>query len=65
MKENERLNEVEATAKRQGVSHFTLRRQIKAGNLRAVRIGRRLLIPESVVEAVIAEGCGKHAQKSL
>ncbi len=59
----ERLNTVEITSGRISVSVFTTRRLIKAGALRAVRVGKRVLIPESEIQRVIAEGCGKHARK--
>jgi excisionase family DNA binding protein len=55
---SEHLNDVESTSRRIGVSTFTTRRLIKSGDLRAVRVGRRLLIPESEVERVMREGCG-------
>jgi hypothetical protein len=29
--------------------------------LRAVRVGKRVLVPQSEIDRVIAEGCGKHA----
>jgi excisionase family DNA binding protein len=59
----ERLRTVEIASDRLAVSIFTIRRQIKSGALRAVRVGKRVLIPESEIQRVIAEGCGKHAIK--
>jgi len=56
-----RLESIAATSQRLGVSTFTTRRLIKAGELRAVRVGKRVLIPQSEIERVIAQGCGKHA----
>jgi excisionase family DNA binding protein len=58
---DERLNDVEEASKRLNVSTFTTRRLIKAGALHSVRVGRRLLIPETEVQRVMREGCGKHA----
>jgi excisionase family DNA binding protein len=54
---NERLNSLRETADRLGVSIFTVRRLISAGSLRAVRVSRRLLVPESEVLRTCAEGC--------
>lgn len=60
--ERERLESVEETSDRLGVSTFTTRRLIKAKQLRAVRVGKRVLVPESEIERVMAQGCGKHAR---
>lgn len=57
----ERLASVEETSLRLSVSTFTTRRLIKAKQLRAVRVGKRVLVPESEIERVIAQGCGKNA----
>jgi excisionase family DNA binding protein len=59
----ERLQSVEEVSKRLSVSTFTTRRLIKANHLRAVRVGKRVLVPQSEIERVIAEGCGEHASK--
>jgi len=59
----ERLQSVEEVSKRLAISSFTTRRLIKTKHLRAVRLGKRVLVPESEIERVIAEGCGKHAGK--
>lgn len=61
MQTQEGLASVEETSKRLSVSTFTTRRLIKAGQLRAVRVGKRVLIPESEIARVITQGCGKHA----
>lgn len=59
---NERLAwPVEEVSRRFSVSAFTVRRLIKSGHLRSVRVGKRVLIPESEVQRVIRDGCGKHA----
>lgn len=58
--EHEGLHAVEGVSRRLAVSGFTVRRLIKAGHLRAVRVGKRVLIPESEVQRVMREGCGKH-----
>ena len=58
----DRLASVEESSRRLSVSTFTTRRLIKTKQLRAVRVGKRVLIPESEIERVIAQGCGKHAR---
>jgi excisionase family DNA binding protein len=57
----EQLRSVEEASRRLAVSVYTTRRLIKAKQLRAVRVGKRVLVPESEVERVMAQGCGKHA----
>lgn len=64
MAENdERLNDIEETSKRLAVSTFTTRRLIKSGQLHAVRIARRVLIPEKEILRAVRERCGKHATR--
>ena len=58
-----RLASIAEASRRLGVSTFTTRRLIKAGEVRAVRVGKRVLIPQNEVERVIAEGCGQHTAK--
>jgi excisionase family DNA binding protein len=58
-----RLLSISESSERLGVSTFTTRRLVKAGLLKAVRISKRVMISESEIERVIAEGCGKHASK--
>lgn len=58
--EREGLHAVEPVSRRLAVSNFTVRRLIKAGHMRAVRVGKRVLIPESEVQRVMREGCGQH-----
>jgi excisionase family DNA binding protein len=60
----DRLSSVEESSRRLSISTFTTRRLIKAKQLRAVRVGKRVLIPESEIERVIAQGCGKHARNN-
>jgi excisionase family DNA binding protein len=57
----EQLRSVEETSKRISVSTFTTRRMIKAGTLHAVRVGKRVLVPESEIARIIREGSGKQA----
>jgi excisionase family DNA binding protein len=61
MGEPEKLNGLEHVSERLAVSKFTVARMVKGGHLRAVRVGKRVLIPESELERVMREGCGKHA----
>jgi excisionase family DNA binding protein len=53
----ERLRSITATAERLGVSPFTVRRKIKLGVMKSVRVGRRVLVPESEIEDIIKNGC--------
>jgi excisionase family DNA binding protein len=53
-----RLLSIEAGADRIGVSTFTVRRLMKAGAIKFVRVGRRILIPQAEVERIVADGCG-------
>jgi excisionase family DNA binding protein len=57
----ERLQSIEEVSKRLAVSTFTTRRLIKTKQLRAVRVGKRVLVPQSEIDRVMAQGCGKHA----
>jgi excisionase family DNA binding protein len=56
----ERLASVEEVSRTLSVSTFTTRRLIKAKQLRAVRVGKRVLVPQSEIERVMSQGCGKH-----
>lgn len=49
---------VNEAAKMLGVSPFTIRNYIASGRLRAVRVGRRVLVPMEVLEKVMVEGVG-------
>lgn len=60
----ERLWSVAESSQRLSVSTFTTRRLIKAKELHAVRVGKRVLIPESELQRVIEQGCGKHADNA-
>lgn len=60
IEERERLESVEEASRRLGVSSFTVRRLIKTKHIKAVRVSRRVLVPDSEVNRVIAEGCGKN-----
>ena len=60
---SDRLKPVEEAARHLAVSTFTVRRLIKAGQIRAVRVGKRVLVPESEIQRIVAQGCGKHAAR--
>lgn len=47
------------TAPALGVHKDTLRRAWQRGELKAIRVGGRLLIPESEVQRIVREGLGK------
>jgi len=57
----QQLRSVEEASRRLSVSTFTTRRLIRAKELRAVRVGKRVLISDAEIERVMREGCGKHA----
>lgn len=42
-----------------GLSPWTIRRYIAEGQIRSVRIGRRVLVPMDVLEKVMLEGVGR------
>jgi excisionase family DNA binding protein len=50
---------ISEVAKTLGVSHFTIRRLINAGEIKAVSIGTRRLVPTSEVERIASQGAGK------
>lgn len=52
---------VDEAAKLLGVSPFTIRNYISSGMLRAVRVGRRVLVPMEVLEKVMVEGVGSRS----
>ena len=52
------LKSVEEAAGLLGISKWTVRSYIKAGKLRAVRLGRRVLMEESELERLVRGGQG-------
>jgi hypothetical protein len=52
----EPLLKIEEAAGIIGRTHWTLRHDIKAGKLRCVRVGRRIMIEPSEIRRLIAEG---------
>jgi excisionase family DNA binding protein len=51
-----KLNALPAAVQRLGVSRATGWRLIKNGQMRAIRIGKRVLIPESEIERLMNSG---------
>ena len=56
------LNIIDDAARIIGRTHWTLRRDIKAGNLRCLRIGRRIMIEASEIRRFIDEA-GKSSKR--
>lgn len=52
----EPLLKIEDAARLVGRTHWTLRHDVKAGKLRCVRIGRRIMIEPSEIRRLIEEG---------
>lgn len=57
--QRERLETVQDASRRLAISTFTTRRLIKAKTIRAVRVGKRVLIPESEVDRLVSEGTSR------
>lgn len=53
---SEVLVPVKNAAQRLGISIWTLRKKAYIGKIRSVKIGAKLLIPESEIERLITEG---------
>lgn len=62
---SEKLDPVQEASERLGVSVFTVRRLIKTGSLKAVRVARRLLVPESEILRICSEGCTSNNPSEL
>ena len=60
---NDRLHDIRETAARIGVSPWTVRRLADSGDLRVVRVGRRVLVSESEILRVIRDGCGNRTTR--
>ena len=59
----EPLLRIEDAARILGRTHWTLRHDIKAGKLRCVRLGRRIMIEPSEIRRLIEEGRVKHGSQ--
>jgi len=55
-----RLDEIEATTKRRVV---TLRRDIREGRLKAIRINRQVRVPESALIEFLTRSAQPHTQR--
>jgi excisionase family DNA binding protein len=53
----DKLQSLRQTSERLGVSIFTVRRLVQRRALLAVRVGKRVLVPESEIERATHEGC--------
>ena len=60
--EHAQVRDVAATAQVLGVGPGSVRKMIKAGELRCVRVGRRVLIPHAEVERFLAESVGRQVR---
>jgi excisionase family DNA binding protein len=63
-KEMKALKSVEDAAGFLGISKWTVRAYIKAGKLRPVRLGRRVLLPEEELERLIVESQERRNEQS-
>jgi len=52
----ETLSSVKRAAERLGISIWTLRKKAYVGEVASVKIGAKLLIPESEIERLVQEG---------
>jgi excisionase family DNA binding protein len=57
-----RLSSIQQAAKQLGVSVSTLRRDVRLRRIRAVRYGRRVLIPAAELDRISQEGLPLTAQ---
>lgn len=65
MSDSEKLESVAGTAKRLAISVRIMRRLIRDGHVRVVRIGYGTLISESEIQRVIATDAGKYANGTM
>lgn len=57
-----RLSSVEEAAELLRISKWTVRGYIKAGKLKPVRLGRRVLLTDEELERLVAEGLKSQAE---
>jgi excisionase family DNA binding protein len=53
--------DVREAARLTSLSAFTIRRRVKSGELRAVRVGRRVLIPVDALQKLVRDGARNSA----
>ena len=58
----DKLHDIRATALRLAVSPWTVRRLVDRGELRGVRVGRRVLISEREIVRVIRHGTTQQSE---
>ncbi len=54
---------ISEAAKMLGVSSATIRRHVSCGRLRAVHVGKRVLLPMEVLEKVMVEGVRRESPR--
>lgn len=59
----EPLLKIEEAARLVGRSHWTLRQDVKAGRVKSLRIGRRIMIEPCEIRRLIEEGRKNHGGK--
>jgi excisionase family DNA binding protein len=59
------LTGIADAARTLGVSTYTIRRLVAAGDLRAVHVGARVLIPVAEIERTVAGGVGTRRSRRL
>jgi excisionase family DNA binding protein len=59
------LQGVAETAEALGVSVYTVRRLIESGDLKAVHVGARVLIPQAEIDRAITYGVGRPRSRKL
>jgi excisionase family DNA binding protein len=59
-----RLRSIGEAAQELGVSKDHVRRLISRSALRAVRLGKRLLIPQGEIDRLVTNGCGNELSLS-
>ena len=56
MEQTQYLHDIEASAKRLPKPAWTLRAQIKAGHVKVIRLGKRIMISTAELERIAREG---------
>ena len=59
----DKLHDIREAASRLAVSPWTVRRLVGRGDLRGVRVGRRVLVSEKEILRVIQNGCGDNKRR--
>lgn len=64
MQQGKNLFGLRETGESLGVSLFLIRKLVRTGKLRAVRINRRVLIPATEIQRLATEGTNTHRQEA-